>query len=42
MLCLNREITMSEYHCDHGLDLEFRTFSANLNESAIMLEVTFP
>ena len=42
MLCLNAEITISEYHCDHGLDLEFRTLSANLPEYAVWFEVTFP
>ena len=34
MLCLRTEITISKYHCDHGLDLEFRTLSANFTKSA--------
>ena len=41
MLCLSTEITNSEYHCDHGLDLEFRTLSANLTESTVWFEGFF-
>ena len=42
MLCLRTEVTVSVHYCDHGLDLEFRTLSANLTESAGWFEVTFP
>ena len=42
MLCLRTEITISEHHWDHGLDLEFRTLSANVTESAAWFEVAFP
>ena len=38
MLCLRTEITISVYHCDYGLDLEFRSISANLTESATWFE----
>ena len=41
MLCLRTEITISVYHRDHDLDLEFRTLSANLTESATWFGVTF-
>ena len=41
MLCLRTEITISVYHCDHGLDLEFGTLSANVTESAAWFEFTF-
>ena len=42
MLCLRTESTISVYRCDHGLDLEFGTLSANVTESAAWFEVTYP
>ena len=42
MLCLRTEITISVYQCDHDLDLEFRTLSANVTESGAWFDVTFP